>query len=113
MAEGILERVVQHGSTHVEEGLHGRPVPAHLLFLVHALGHDLVDRTLDEGRRDRLIPSTSGSIMHQHILVAREVAEKVADVSLKTINAGDLAEVLVFGPAVEPRELSPAPGPTA
>ena len=54
MAEGILERLVQHGGTHVEEGLHGRPVPAHLLFLVHAPGHDLVDCALDEGGRDRL-----------------------------------------------------------
>src|SRR3954465_165003 len=100
MAKGILERAVQHRGTHVEEGLHGRPVPAHLLFLVHALGHDLVDRTLDECRRDRLIPSPPGSIMHQHILVALEVAEKVADVSLKTIDAGDLASVLVLRPAV-------------
>jgi hypothetical protein len=24
MAEGILERLVQHGSTNVEKGLHGR-----------------------------------------------------------------------------------------
>src|SRR5689334_12239141 len=49
--------------------------------------------------------------MHQHILVALEVAEKLADVSLKPINAGDLAAVLVFGPAVEARKLAPAPGP--
>ena len=28
------------------------------LLLVHALGHDLIDRTLDERRRDRLTPST-------------------------------------------------------
>jgi hypothetical protein len=56
MAEGILECVIQHRGTNVEKGLHGRPVPAHLLFLIHALGHDLVDRTLDERRRDRLTP---------------------------------------------------------
>src|SRR5215213_6452340 len=31
--EGVLERAVQHGRAHVEEGLHGRPVPAHLLRL--------------------------------------------------------------------------------
>jgi hypothetical protein len=43
MAEGFLERVVQRGGTNVEEGLHARPVPAHLLFLAHTLGHDLVD----------------------------------------------------------------------
>ena len=99
MAEGILERVVQHRGANVEKGLHGRPVPAHLLFLVHALGHDLVDRTLDERRRDRLTPSTPGSIMHQHVLVALEVAEKFADVSLKTVDAGHLAYVLALRPA--------------
>ena len=88
MAEGILERVVQHRGANVEKGLHRRPVPAHLLSLVHALGHDLVNRTLDERRRDRLTASTPGGIVHQHVLVALEVAEKVADVSLKTVDAG-------------------------
>jgi hypothetical protein len=29
--------------------------------------------------------------MHQHVLVALKVAEKFADVSLKTVNAGYLA----------------------
>jgi hypothetical protein len=99
MAEGILECVIRHRGTDVEKGLHGRPVPAHLLFLVHALGHDLVDCTLDERRRDRLTPSTSGGIMQQHLLVALEVTEKFAAVSLKTIDAGDIAEVLAFRPA--------------
>ena len=56
MAEGILERVIQDRGANVEKGLHGRPVPAHLLFLIHALGHDLIDRTLDERRGDRLTP---------------------------------------------------------
>ena len=50
MAEGILEGLVQHRRANVEKGLHGRSVPAHLLFLIHALGHDLIDRTLDERR---------------------------------------------------------------
>jgi len=40
--EEALERVVQHGCPDVEERLHRRPVPAHLLPLVHAPGHDLV-----------------------------------------------------------------------
>jgi len=56
MAEGLLEVVVQHGGAYVEEGLHCRPVPTHLLLFVHALGNDLVDRTLDERRGDRLTP---------------------------------------------------------
>jgi hypothetical protein len=46
MAEGLLEIVVQHGSAYVEEGLHCRPVPTHLLLLVHALGNDLVGETV-------------------------------------------------------------------
>src|SRR4051812_44130917 len=100
MAEGILERLVQHRSTNVEEGLHGHPVPAHLLFLVHALGHDLVDRTFDKRRRDRLATSTPGSVVHQHVLVALEVAEKFADVSPKTVDAGYLAHMLALRPAV-------------
>jgi hypothetical protein len=54
MTEGVRESIVQHGGTDIEKGPHGRPVPAHLLFLVHALGHNLVDRTFNERRRDRL-----------------------------------------------------------
>ena len=91
MAEGILKRVVQHRGANVEKGLHSWSVPAHLLFLVHALGHDLVDRTLDERCRDRFTTSTPSGIMHQHLLVALEVAEKFADVSLKTVDAPDFA----------------------
>ena len=41
IAEGVLERVVQHRRAHVEEGLHRGPVPKHLLLFVHALGDDL------------------------------------------------------------------------
>ena len=44
--------------------------------------------------------STPGSIVHQHVLVALEVAEKVADVSLKMVDAGDLAHVPALRPAV-------------
>src|SRR4051812_25912855 len=113
MAEGILERLVQHSSTNVEEGLHGRPVPAHLLFLVHALGHDLVDRTLNERGRDRFATSTPGGIVHQHVLVALEVAEKFADVSLKTVDAGYLAHVLALRPAVQARKFTLALRPAA
>jgi hypothetical protein len=31
MTEGVRESIVQHRCSHVEEGLHRRPVPAHLL----------------------------------------------------------------------------------
>jgi hypothetical protein len=46
MAEVVLEVVVQHGCAYVGEGRHCLPVHAHLLFLVNALGNDLVDRAL-------------------------------------------------------------------
>jgi hypothetical protein len=100
VAEGVLESLIQHSGTNVEEGLYGRPVPTHSLFLVHALGHDLVNRTLDERSRDRLTPSTPRGIVYQHVLIPLEVAEKFADVSLKTLDAGYLAQRLALRPAV-------------
>jgi hypothetical protein len=97
MAEGILERLVQHRSTNVEKGLHGRPVPAHLLFLVHTLGHDLVHRTLNKRRRDRLAASTPGCIVLSACPgCARGSREKFADVSLKTVDADCLTHVLAL-----------------
>jgi hypothetical protein len=36
MTEGVFERIVQDGCSHSEDGLHRRPVPAHLLLLDHA-----------------------------------------------------------------------------
>ena len=79
MAEGILECVIQHCGANVEKGLHGRPVPAHLLFLVHALGHDLVDRTLHKGSRDWLAASTPGGIVHQRAFRALEVTQQLTN----------------------------------
>jgi hypothetical protein len=38
--------------------------------------------------------------VHQHVLVALEVAEKFANVSPKTVDAGYLAHVLALRPAV-------------
>jgi hypothetical protein len=100
MTGGILECVIKHCGANVEKGLRGHPVPAHLLFLIHALSHDLINRTLDERSRDRLTPSTPGSMAHQHILVTLEVAEKFADVSLTRVDAGDLAQRPALRPAV-------------
>ena len=37
--------------------------------------------------------------MHQHVLIAFEVAEKFADVSVKTVDAGCLAQVPALRPA--------------
>jgi hypothetical protein len=48
------------------------------------------DRTLDERSRDRLTPSTPGGKVHQHVLIALKVTEKFADVSLKTVDAGEV-----------------------
>src|SRR3954471_20855655 len=111
MAEGVLERAVQHGRAHVQEGLHGRPAPAHLLRLVHALGYDRVDRALHERRRDRLTTPTPGGVGHQRAPIALEVAQKLADVSLEATDAGHLAYRLASRPAAQGSELAPAPCP--
>jgi hypothetical protein len=71
------------------------------LFLVHALGNDLVDRTLHERRGDRLTAPPPGSVVHQRVLVASKVAKEFADVSLKMVDAGDVVQVLAFRPAGE------------
>ena len=68
MAESVLEVVVQHGGAYVEEGLNCRPVPTHLLLLVHALGNELADRALDEPRGDRLTAPPPGRIVRQRVL---------------------------------------------
>src|ERR1700674_1106238 len=101
MSKGVLERVVQH----IEEGLHGCPVPAHL---VHALGHDLVDRALHERGGDGLTETTPGSIVYQCVLVALKVGEKLGEMTLKPVDAGDLAHVLTLGPAIKASEFASA-----
>src|SRR5215213_191443 len=107
------ERVIQHGGAHVKEGLHRRSVPAHLLLLVHALGHDLVDRTLHERGRDRRAAPAPGSIVDQHPLVALEVAQQLADVPLETSDAGYVTQGLALRPATQGCALAPASRPAA
>ena len=80
MTEGVLERIVQHRCSHVEEGLHRRPVPAHLLLLVHAFGDDLVDRTLHERGRDRFAIPAPGGVVDQRALVSLEIGQQLAEV---------------------------------
>src|SRR3954467_14861752 len=111
MAEGVLEGAVRRGRAYVQEGLHGRPGPAHLLRLVHALGRDLIDRTLHERRRDRLSAPTPGRVGHQCALVTFEVAQQVAHVSLEAADAGHLAYRLASRPAAQGRGLALAPRP--
>src|SRR5215210_4563415 len=111
MVEGVLERVIQHGGAHVEEGLHARPAPAHLLLLVQALGHDRVDRALHERGRERLTTPTPSSVRHQRIPIALEIAQQVAAVSLKTANAGHVTHGRALRPAAQGSELTPAPHP--
>jgi hypothetical protein len=113
LSEDALERVVQHGCPDVEERLHRRPVPPHLLLLVHAPGHDLVDRALDKRGRDRLAAPAPGRIMNQRVLVAREVAEQIVDMSLETFDADHLTQGLALRLATEGRELAPASWPAA
>jgi hypothetical protein len=111
MAEGILERVVQHGGAHVKEALFRHSVPAHLLLLVNALGHDLVDRTLYESSRDRFAASTPGGIVHQCAFVALEVAQQLTDVPLETADADHITHMLALRPATQGSELAPASRP--
>jgi hypothetical protein len=87
MTEGVRERIVQHRCSYDEEGLHGRSVPAHRLFLVHALGDDLVDRTLHEDGRDRFAIPAPGSVMDHRSLVPLEVGQQLADVVVQAPNA--------------------------
>src|SRR5215218_7548170 len=103
--EGVLECTVQHRCPHVEEGLHRRPVPAHLLLLVHAFGDDLVDRTLHERGRDWFAIPAPGGVMDQRSLVPPEVSQQLADVVLgpsQSWGSGGLHDVrarpLTFGP---------------
>src|SRR5271165_6183034 len=110
-AEGILERIVQHGCPHPEEGLHRRPVPAHLLFFVHALGHDLVDRALHKGSRDRLAASTPGGVVYQRAFIALEVAQQLTGVPPETSDTGYVAHMLALRPATQGREFAPASRP--
>ena len=118
MAEGILECVIQHRGADVEKGLHSRPVPAHLLFLVHALGDNLVDRTLDERRRDRFTIPAPGSVMHQRTLVSFEIAQQLVGMMLQAPDASHATYistpplVLPFHPA-SPDGTFGKPCPTA
>src|SRR5215213_8678141 len=109
--KGVLERVVQDRRTDIEEGLHRRPVPAHLLRLVHPLGHDLVHGALDERGRDWLATPMPGGVAHQRSLVAVEVAHQAGDVSLEAVNASCLTHLPAPYPAEHGGERVPAPRP--
>ncbi len=92
MTEGVFERIVQHGCPHFDERLHRRPVPSHLLLLVHPLGHDFVDRTLDERGRDRFAASTPGGVVHQRAFAPLEVGQQLTDVPLETPDTGHVKQ---------------------
>ena len=87
MTEGILEDIVQHPCSHVEEGLHRRPVSAHLLLFVHTFGNDLVGRTLHERGRDRFAIPAPGGVMHQGSLISLKVGQQFAGVVFQTPDA--------------------------
>src|SRR5258708_4396359 len=117
MTESVFERIVQRGCSHVEEGLHRRPAPAHLLLFVHSLGHDLVDCTLHKGSRDRLAASTPGGVVYQRAFIALEVAQQLTGVPLETSDAGHVANIFAPRPPTHGREFAsasrPAPVPQA
>src|SRR4051812_620485 len=111
LPKGILERVVQNRRADIQKGLHCRPGPAHLLRLVHPLGHDLVHRALDERGRDRLPAPTPGGIGHQRSRIALEVAQQAGDVALEAVNPSRLIHLLASGPAEQGGEPVPASCP--
>ena len=115
MTEGVFERIVQHSRSHLEAGLYRRAVPAHLLLFVHSPGHDLIDRTLHKGRRDRFAASTPGSVMHPRTLVTLKIAQQLTGLPLETSDAGHVANMLALRPPTQGRELAPAsrPAPAA
>jgi hypothetical protein len=82
-AEGVLQLLVQHRCSFVEEGLHRRS-------LVHTFGDDLVDRTLDERRRDWFAIPTPGGVMDQRSLVPLEVGQQIADVVFQAPDASQV-----------------------
>src|SRR4051794_31796648 len=51
--------------------------------------------------------------MHQHVLVALEIAKKFADMSLQAVDTDDPAYVLALRPAVQASKFTPAPDPPA
>src|SRR3954468_21848442 len=110
-AEGVLERVVQHGRAHVEEGLYRRLAPAHLLRLGHAPGDDLVHRALHERGRDRLTPPAPSGVGHRRGLVALEVAPQPGDALPQAADAAPLAPALAPRPATQGGEPAPASRP--
>jgi hypothetical protein len=110
--EGFLERIVQHRCSHVEVGPHRRPVPAHLLLLVHAFGDDLVDRALHERGRDRFAIPAPGCVMDQRSLVPLEVGQQLADVVFQAPDASHAAYRCTPCQAAERRGFAPASRPT-
>jgi hypothetical protein len=63
------------------KGLHDQPVPTHLLFLDHAPGYDLVDRTFNEGGRNQLGAPMASAIGDQCGLVRLELGGQVAEMA--------------------------------
>src|SRR5271163_1306637 len=110
--EGVLELIIQHGCSYVEEGLHRRPVPAHLLLLVHAFGDDLVDRTLHERGRDQFAIPAPGGVMDQRSLVPLEVGQYLTDVVFQAPDASHVVYIGTVRPAAQSREFAPESRPT-
>jgi hypothetical protein len=50
-AKGLFQDVIQDVDANTEELLNRMPIPSHLLFLVHSLGHNLVASRFGEAGR--------------------------------------------------------------
>src|SRR3954447_17465808 len=69
---------------------------------------EMVDRALDERRRDGLAAPATGGVVHQGRPVALEVAQQLNDASPEAADAGRVARVLARRPAAQGGELAPA-----
>jgi hypothetical protein len=69
--------LIQDGSPHLQEVMRMSQSPRHLLLFHKPLADHLVDRRLDEARRDRLAMAVAVPVIHDKVLVVVEVADEL------------------------------------
>lgn len=74
-AEGLFKRTVQDVDSDGEKRLDGKPVPAHLLFLDHPFGDNLVNGGLNPSYRNRLISSIALAVIRQGVSIRIQILQ--------------------------------------
>jgi hypothetical protein len=69
--------LIQDGSPHLQKAMRMSWSPRHLLPLHKPFADHLVDRRLDEARRDRLAMAVAVPVIHDKVLVVVEVADEL------------------------------------